>query len=237
MDERVNGLVVANDAESRMRLKAVTASVYTFEHVQLCPTTREAASYLSDGYEWNVVFISSDFENSKIAEFIKLGRSSSKGRDAAYILLTGAGDQTKTAIAENVLLGVDGMLCSPYSAESLVELSRLAQGIKRERMRERKEAAVRLLADDAAMHLDGVAWAMVRGQAPGTAARSLRELGATLKGLEPEWRPVFIEALTARCEQATPFVRPKPTASKRVQQKIDQQVPKSNEGAYRIVKR
>ena len=237
VEERVNGLVVDRDAESRMRLKGVTSSLYQFGIVQLCPTTREAAAHLNDGHEWHIVFLSSQLESVAISEFIKLGRSNPSSRDAAYVLLVGPDDQTKTALAENVLLGADGLLCSPYSAEGLAELTRLAAKMKSEKMRERKAAAVRLLASDATIHLDQVAWAILRHQPPGPAARALRELGETLKTLDAEWHQVFYDALTAQCEGATPFVRPKATSSKRVQKILDRQEQKSRDPGYRIVKR
>jgi response regulator RpfG family c-di-GMP phosphodiesterase len=222
-----------------MKLKAATSAVPSLSPVQLCGHSVDALRVLSEGREWDTVFISAKLEPSQIAEFINQAKQTRGGRDSAYILVIGAQDQSSSAVAGHVLAGADSFLCEPYSVDSLQEISLLSSTIKQQRLRERQEGAVRLLVDDIIRTLDAVSLSLYLGQPPGHAIRDLKDLGSAIQNLNEEWRSVFYTELISRTEKLSAPVRPEVPKSRRVQEKLKKQreeVQKSQGTSVRIIR-
>ncbi|MBX7144807.1 MAG: hypothetical protein K1X79_10185 [Oligoflexia bacterium] len=220
--------------ESRMQLKAATASAPQFDHCSLASSLGESLRLLNERRTCDIVFISQHFESAAISEFIKEARQTPAGRDAAYIMVIGVADQTSVGIAENVLIGADGFLSAPYSVDSLVEITRLASTVKRQRMRERQEAAVKMIVTDLIRAFDRVSLSKYLGQQPGEKMREFKDVCATVKALDSEWQQVYFTELISQTEKLSPPIRPELPKSKRAQEKLKKKIENAEKTGMQI---
>ncbi len=237
-NELLATLIVDTNPDARMRVKQATASVTCFSPVQLCATLKEATGRLSEGHSWDLVFLSSRFSQAELAEFVRQGKGSALGADAAYVMVVPPRDQDMAALAGSVLMGIDGLLCEPYSVDGLLEISRLAAVIKKERVKTRQEGMVASLIKNCGDTLDSLALATYLGRPAGEAKRGLRELAETLRTLSPELMDFYFATLAEQWEKRTAPHKPELPKSKRVQEKMKKQreADKGTGSGYRLVR-
>jgi len=172
---------------SRMKLKQATTQVGDFGVVSPMGSLNDGISALTGGgKEVDVVFVSARFDSAEIANFVKQARESKNGQDAAYVMILKAQPQGNTSVAENMILGGDSVLCEPYSVDSLVDITRLAAKVKKERAGAREKIAINLIIKDIVNQIDIVSYLKATGCEPGTSMKKLREMCAVLRNLSPE---------------------------------------------------
>ncbi|MCB0335675.1 MAG: hypothetical protein KDD62_05195 [Bdellovibrionales bacterium] len=152
--EKYSAVVIDNDMQARMRLKAATASVHNFGEVKLVNNFNECLAYLGDRKHVDVVFLANRFSSEDQKKFIQKAKSLDGGQDSAYVIVMGTDSQDSQAVAQNVLIGADGFLLEPFSVDNLLEITRLAARVKRERSFEREAAAIRILVKDVIKQVD-----------------------------------------------------------------------------------
>jgi len=151
-----DALVIESIPENRQRLRQATEHVSDFGKIVATESFEEAKKYLNIGKCFHIIFISDGFGSESVSEFIFLGKQTEGGEDSAFILLTNSSDREQ--ISEYINNGVDGFLVPPYSVDSLVEISHIADKVKEERQEIRERSAVEFLVHDIITQLDRVAY-------------------------------------------------------------------------------
>lgn len=169
-----------------MKLKQATTQVVDFGQVLPLGTFADANTHMNGERPWDIVFVSTRFENDAISQFITNAKNTKCGQDTAYVMVMKALPQGNTSVAQNMMLGGDSVLCEPYSVDSMVEITRLAARVKKERSDSREKIAINLLIADIVNQVDVIACLKASGCEPGTSIKKLREMNAMIKALSED---------------------------------------------------
>jgi hypothetical protein len=184
--QRFNAVIIDPDSSTRMRLKQATTSVAEFDKVYQSSSIVEAASRLNSGDQMDVCFLSAAIEQTQLDAFILQAKAHKNGEDSAYICVMKGNSQASTSIAGNVISGFDGMLFEPYSVDQLVELTRIAARVRKERSGAREQAAIAIIISDIVKQLNQIAFVKKQGVDPTNLMKKFRNTTETLKRLQPE---------------------------------------------------
>ncbi|MDC0357418.1 hypothetical protein OAO01_01255 [Oligoflexia bacterium] len=225
---RYNALIIDPDLDTRMRLKAATTSVVQFGKVQLVTSITEATRRLEAGEACDVMFLSYRFERADIGTFIKNAKETKAAQDAAYVLVLQTSEQDSQTVAENVMIGADGLLFEPYSVDYLVEITELAARVKKERGAAREAAALKFLLTDVMHQIDLIAYLKSVGYDVGRGIRRFKQMCGVFNTLEKDSLEVYYDLAVDMFSEA-PF--PKKIyqknykgASSRVKKKMEQKL-------------
>lgn len=206
----VDALVVDPDASSRVRLKQATVAVHQFQSAQLLDTLDKAVKKLEDAAgHIDVVFVSERFKNEEVVSFIQKAKALKTAQDAAFILVMQQSDNAKEHVGQAMVVGADGFLFEPYSVDSLVEITALANKVKKERSEAREKAAIGFLLQDMVGALDKVAYIKSCQVDVSRSLAKLREKCGTFQSFEEETLQMYFDVILAELENAP---MPKPPA-------------------------
>jgi response regulator RpfG family c-di-GMP phosphodiesterase len=227
--EKFDTLVIEPEMNARMRIKQATSAVPTFGKVFPVGSLNEANEKLKHLERLDVAFISAVFPQEETAAFIKAAKNSKIGQDAAYILVLKTQKQESANIAQNVLVGSDGLLFEPYSVDSLVEITILAAKVKGERAQAREEAAIRMLMRDIVDTVSVIAH--LRGQKleTGRQQKKLKEMCSIFETLSPNMKASYLNIVVDEFEKAPIFIPPKNVpqykgVSNRIKKKLEEKI-------------
>lgn len=193
MNQKFSAWVIDRDMDARMRLKQATNSVPTFGQVKLVNSLEDSQKGLEQSPHVDVIFMSHRFGQDQITDFIRKAKSTKGGMDSAYILVLQTADQDSNTVAQNVLIGADGFLLEPYSVDNLVEITALADRVKRERSMEREQAALKFLVEDVIKQVDRVAFIKSCGFDVGRNLKKLKDMCSVFYDLQSESKEVYYE--------------------------------------------
>lgn len=194
-DSRFDSLIIDPVVETRRRLQQVMKSVIEFRDVTHVTTVEEGTRSLRGGSRVDVVFVSYSFSDTQISDFIELGKSTDGGMDSAYVMILRDKDQDSTRAAKSVLMGADGILFEPYSVDRLVEITRIAARVKKERGEARQKLAINMILDEATNTLDYIATLKSQGVEAGLLMKQFKKACSSIDDLNPEQRQIFFEVL------------------------------------------
>jgi len=223
---RYRALLVDNDNDRRRRLKEAALALYQFESVHTIVNLGEGLEALKAHQGCDVVFISQRYPIDQIRSFITNAKESIEGRDAAYVMIMGSSEKEKSTIAESMMKGADGFLFEPYSVESLLEITTLAEKVKKERSRVRIQQALKLLLEQMSENLDLLAGMRASGYEAGITAKNFREICSSLQTLDDESLQMYYELALKHFEQCSP---PSPIQKKKMYTGASQRVKKLQE--------
>src|SRR5262249_29916576 len=126
------------------------------------------------------------------------------GQDAAYVLIMKSTDQSSSTVASNVLIGADGFLLEPYSVDSLMEITRLADRIKKERSQAREVAAMKFLLGDVSNRIDAIAYLKSLGRDVARHIKKMADASQFIKNLSPESTQIYNDAIVETFQAAQP---------------------------------
>lgn len=219
-----NAIICDPDLDSRMRLKQATASVVEFGEVLQAGSVRDATTRLAE-VPTDVVFVSHRY-GTQAADFIAKARTFASTRDATFIMLL-PNTNGQSAIAQHMLHGIDGFLFEPYSVDSLVEITRLAARLKRERALARERVALSLMIQELINQFDVVTSLKAEQMDYGRSWSRLASTAAALRNLSPETLAVYYELAIKQFGEVPLPKTPPPKraysgASTRVKKKLEE---------------
>lgn len=225
---KYDALIIDPDLDRRMRLKSATTSVVQFSKVNLVGSLEDATGSFSSGRKCDIAFITSQFDQADITDFIKEAKDQEASQDAAFVLVLQTKDQESSTVASNVMIGADGFLFEPYSVDQLVEITELAAKVKAERSLNREEAAIKFLLNDIIQQIDMIAYLKSVGYDVGRGIRRFKQMCSVLGNLEGESLDLYYR-LAVDTFEAAPF--PKKLhqdnykgASKRVKERMEKKL-------------
>lgn len=199
---KYDSLVIDTDVSARNRLKQAMMSLIQFGSTAFVGTLKEAVDNLANNRKSDVVFISFRFPKEQITQFIKDAKLTKGGQDSAFVMILENAKQDSSSVAQNVLVGADGMLFEPFSVDSLVEITNVAARVRAERSDARERAALSFLLHDITQQLDVLASLKSRGFDVGSTHKKLRDMCAVLTTLEPRSVQIYLELAIEAFENA-----------------------------------
>lgn len=227
--EKYDALICDPDMNTRVRLKTAATAVPRFGRIGQCGALREAVDVMSGDVSFNVVFISNRIPQEAITGFIRKGRETPQGQDAAYIIVLSGSAQDSSTVAANVMVGADGFLFEPYSVESLTEITGLAARVKGERSRTREAAALSLVISDVMGQLDLIAQLKSSGLDLGPNLKKLRDMCGIFKTLNKESFDSYTSIAIEKFENA-----PVPVQGKKKYGGVSDRVKKRMEEKHKV---
>ncbi len=196
-------LVIDSDISARMRLKQAAVSVHHFGAVEFSNNPDEAVRRIEGGgRRLDVVFISYRFDQAQAATFIRKAKETQTTQDAAFVLVLKPSDQDSSKVAANVMVGADGFLMEPFSVDGLVEITRLAARIRKERSEAREKAAINFIVKDIMEHLDRVAYIKSCKIDLGRSLRKLRDACAVFRTFSDDSVKTYLDVAQDLFEHA-----------------------------------
>lgn len=193
---KFNCIIVDPDMTGRMRLKQATSPVNEFGMVTPFGSINEANAYLAQDKPTDVVFLSGRLPQEHLSPFIQSAKLLKSGQDAAYVIVTKSANDGAKGIAEIMMLGGDGMLCEPYSVDSLLEITLLSARVRKERSDQREKVALGIIVKDIIGQLDLVCCLKANNCEPGLSIKKLKDLGAMVQAMSPESQKTYFEVMT-----------------------------------------
>lgn len=204
MSKRYTCIIFDPVLDTRMRLKQVTASVVDFQTSHMANSTDEALRILKGTALIDVVFVTGRLEREAFQTFVAEAKQTKQGEDAAYVLVMKGATESGADLAATMMAGADGILCEPYSVDQLVEITRLASRVRKERTDARQKVALGLIIDDVMTQLDLVAFLRGCGCEPGMSIKALRDLTQRIREIPEEYHQAYFELVCSKFENAPP---------------------------------
>lgn len=226
---KFNCLIVDPDMPGRMRLKQATTPISEFGVVTPVGNINEASAHLNGEKLTDVVFLSARLPQEQLSPFIQSAKATKGGQDAAYVIVRKNQGDGNTSVAEIMMIGGDGMLCEPYSVDSLLEITLLSARVRKERASERERIAIGLMVKDMIGQLDLVCCLKANSCEPGLSIRKLKDVAAMIHALNDESRAVYFDVMAqAFIDAPLPpkalGVKKYGGASSRVKKRMDQRM-------------
>jgi CheY-like chemotaxis protein len=219
--EQFRALIIDPNALTRTYIWEAVLSDRHFSVVTASRNTEDSAAQFLQGYECDVVLISSNIELDKIKEFIQTMRNSVGGREAAIVTVVYAKEQTATGLGSLLAEGSDGLLLSPFSVHSLAQVAEIAKKVKRDFDRKRKVAAAKLMGFDLLLKFDELNRGFARGLDGVKAIDRLRESVLRLEKVLEGHPDVFAEAVRENLSNIEPPKSSYKGPSQRIKKKLE----------------
>lgn len=199
MDGSYNALIIDSDFEHRNRLKTAMRSVNLYNKVfaklVFCTRFEDAARMMDEeDNSFDVVFLSSRNAQQSIKEFVGMAKQKVATRDAAFVLMKDCPGKTASFIS-GVLEGIDSFLVAPYSVAQLIEITVLAERIRRERREARFSVALKVLVKGIESQLGQLAQLKKRNYNATISERVFKEMCAAIKELDEQKLDEYFEVL------------------------------------------
>ena len=199
---RFQAVIVDNNTERRMRLKAATGSVSYFEKSYLFNTLSESEPRFQTEPMIDIALLSYEFPEFLLASFIEKVKVAPFGLDTAFVLVLPAKDQHSEIVAKNVIAGADGFLFEPYSVDQLDEIVRIAARVKKERSEARDKAAFDFLLEDLLQVVDRLSYLQSVNQDTESLFRKAREKAKMLHTLNEDRAAIYYDVLIEKTGEA-----------------------------------
>jgi len=226
---KFNCIVLDPVMDTRMRIKQATQAVQDFGLALNAAGPEEAIRILKGDQIIDVVFVTGRFPREEFASFVEDAKKTLQGEDSAYVLVLKSQTDSQSDLAAGMMAGADGILCEPYSVDQLVEITRLAARVRKERTDARERIAIGIMVDELITQLDLVAFLKACGCEPGTSIKALRDLGEKIHALNSEYHCIYFEIAAEKFEEVPPPKRAFQTkiyagASSRVRQQMERRI-------------
>lgn len=183
MSERFDILIIDPDTQSRGQLKQAALCLPTFKKVFFAGNLEEALARTGSHENVDVVVMSNKFPFEEISGFIASAKGTPKGTEWAFVSLLKAADRTSKVVADSMMVGIDGFLLEPYSADNLKEMAELTNRVRLRNADSRKRGVLKMLLQEIRDHLDALAFYTSQGRAAPLARQKLADSCEQMKTL------------------------------------------------------
>jgi response regulator of citrate/malate metabolism len=148
---KLNALIVDPCGESRSRLKQAlhheeTAGLLCFQRIITTQSLGEALSILKNDSDFDLLLLAYECGKEAIEQFITEA-SSMRADKIAFVIVLEPDMQSKFTVAANLVAGVHGMLCAPYSLNTLKQVADITETVRKQNEETRTLRSMPLLVD------------------------------------------------------------------------------------------
>ena len=211
---QMNALIVDPSSESRSRLRQALhheekSGLLRFHTIKAAASTGEALVMLGTNPDIDLILIAYSVGKDEINKFISNSAALRTDR-FTYIIVLKPEMQRKLTIVQNLIDGAHGMLCEPYSLESLKDIAEIAQRVRKLNEERRMLAGLPLLAELMLKEIDTAAEKLRGGIKKKPLSSKYRSVVTQLFEKFPEASPTaYFDALISATEKALPRKPPK----------------------------
>lgn len=205
--EKFNTLAIDPELDNRIRIKQVTSNVHVFGAFFQASSLDEGMAKLNGADRIDTIFVSERFSGDEILPFVKAAKNSKWGSESTFILLVQDKEKLKTCLAQNMVAGIDGFLCEPYSVESLTEIAQLATRLKKERSDAKEIAAIKFLMQQISEQISIIAQLKTMNLSAMRETRKLLEMSEIFKSLDEEKKQRYLN-VAVDVFQTAPLPKP-----------------------------
>lgn len=221
----LDAMLVDDDLQGRANLKQAALAVPTIRKFRLMNTLEDTLTRLDSTEPCDVVFVSSEFGDAAVEEFLANAQRTFRGAHCSYVIVLKANAQHQVAVASAMLGGADAFLAEPYSVDRMSEIANIACNVKLNNMRARKRAAISLLISNIMKEFDKLSTYMSRGFNVDRAKKKFIEACSTLKRMQHDSLAVYCDLAIELFENATlPPVIGYGGVSNRVRQRLERKL-------------
>jgi CheY-like chemotaxis protein len=192
MAVKLNALLIDPSAPQRSRLKSAMRIVPLFQDVIPTGSLEEAVSIIEEHDCIDVIFQSYRLGGDNLSVFVKNSREKRSSRDAAFILTLDGGANASNCVAD-LMKGADGFLVEPYSVDSLVEITHIAEKVRSDRRKLRFDSAMRILVHELVSQVGQLAFLEGRGYPGRISWKVFEEMCSVLRDLDPPLREHYYQ--------------------------------------------
>ncbi len=150
-DTRINALIVDARMDSRSRLKQALhfeekSGELLFHKITTAQSLHEAVIILKNNRSTDLVLIAYSFGREEIEQFIQEA-AATREDSYAFIAVIEPQMQNQEEILHNIVSGIHGILCIPYSLQSLKSVADITAKVMAENADKRLLASIPLIAD------------------------------------------------------------------------------------------
>lgn len=195
-------LIIEPEAGRRLRLKQAMNQLGTFRKTEHLEQLQRTLEKLKNGVPNDVLFISDSFSPDDCTNFINNAKATEAGQDSAYVLVHKSTSDEETAHDDAILLGLDGVLFEPYSADKLVEITELASRVRKERWLNRERIRLKRMLPEIMGKLNLAATFKSNGFQAVTSSDSFKRSCRKACADSPESIAIFLELVLEEFEKA-----------------------------------
>lgn len=207
MTTSINALIIDPKLDTRVKLKSAMRAISRFRTVIAAADYTDAQRQLTR-CKIDIVFIPESLNDSRATQFRQEVKDSMNARDAAYVVLLDNESDT-TTVSANLLNGADGFLIEPFSVDTLLQITELAETVKLERQDARVKSAICLLVTEIVGQLGQLARIKKTGGEARLSQELLREMCSVLPELEPRMQEFYFSVLLETLPKLSPPTRRK----------------------------
>jgi hypothetical protein len=223
-------LIVDPDAKWRGTLRAAAQTLTTFSDIKQASSCREARRILDSRPDCDIVFFSFRVPEAEMNAFVQEARRRAGGDEVTFVSIVpqptdGGGDA-----ATLLLQGMNGILFEPYSVQAIQELSEVVLTTKKQRLIERRRAAMRLVINEITQLIDQRALMIKRSRPSDVPTARIKKLMVPVHSMPPEEQQTFFELVEEEfCAVPPPQGISYAGVSERVRKKLEAKREKEEE--------
>lgn len=218
---RYQALVAEPDINRRGRLKQAALAINSFKRIDQVSLLTEATNKINSDPNWDVLFLSSDFGEAPLVEFVMRIIKEQQAHDYAFVVVLKKPDE-QALLAKLLMCGVHAFLCEPYSVDRINEITQIVTKVKGQAAIKRKKAAALLLVQTISRELDRLAAYLARGFNVERAKKKFQEACNSLRQFQDDSLQIYCDVAVETFEKALPTAAGNyGGASKRVKEKLE----------------
>lgn len=152
----------------------------------------------------DLVLISACFTSEEVKHFRSRALETPGGKEAAFVMMMPVDDEARENVAHSVIDGLDGVLFSPYSVESVREVAKIAADVRAKFEKGRMSAAMRILLPNLTNSLDDLAICLKDKSNDSVARKNLSKALDSISSLRSSMPAEYLSALESVLRNAKP---------------------------------
>lgn len=135
-----NVLVISRRAEQRKQLRLILSELLAELNFSSANAFANAGLYFNSHTPLSLVFVSSEFSEIEIAQFIESVKTSYTGAQSVFVLLMPKEQYQTDLLAKYMAIGMHGFLCEPCSIEDVRDVLEVSGRMKTQNSEDRLKA-------------------------------------------------------------------------------------------------
>lgn len=123
-------LIVSPNSLTRSTVQKLVQALPEQMEVHTLSTLSEATTFVGSVERVDYTLVDNEFSPEAIADFIDKVTSKHAGKESAFILLSRDKKQESATLASNMMAGLHGFLCEPFSVQAVQEAFKLAKNVR-----------------------------------------------------------------------------------------------------------
>lgn len=177
---------VEPDVNARARLKQMIFAHTPEARVTPAQRLNEAVARIENGGEFDLMIVSSAFGFDALTPFLEKVRAFPNAADMVIIAILRGRDADTATVVRNLMSGIHGCLCEPFSVDNLAELLAQARQARSARDQRKRLLALEFILNDVVKLVDEIAKRMIKGEGYRYVMKQLRKTCAPLPTMGKE---------------------------------------------------